>query len=99
MMVPDSALIGHIMFYEYGSADAQVFKFLKVLAFSGVRCCFDDRINVYVLSVTAQQLLDLLGMKANMKSYNDIANMELEGTLVTIQPTFYVSITMSPDCA
>jgi len=37
--------------------------------------------------------------KANMRSYNDTANMELEGTLFTMQPTFYVSITMSPDCA
>eukprot|EP00971_Amphidinium_carterae_P110921 2197168-Amphidinium_carterae.1 len=33
-----------------------------------------------------------------MKSYNDTANLELEGTLIATQPTFYVSITMSPDC-
>eukprot|EP00971_Amphidinium_carterae_P298918 5938810-Amphidinium_carterae.1 len=34
-----------------------------------------------------------------MKSYNDAANLELEGTLITTQPMLYVSITMSPDCA
>eukprot|EP00971_Amphidinium_carterae_P145408 2881437-Amphidinium_carterae.1 len=31
MMVPDYVLIGQIMFFVYGFADAQVFKFFKAL--------------------------------------------------------------------
>eukprot|EP00971_Amphidinium_carterae_P242998 4824856-Amphidinium_carterae.1 len=37
-----------------------------------------------VLSVIAQQLLVLFGMKADMKGYHDTAKMELEGTLITM---------------
>eukprot|EP00971_Amphidinium_carterae_P222739 4420526-Amphidinium_carterae.1 len=87
MMVPDYALFGHIMFCEFGFADALVFKFFKGLAFSGVLCCFDElnRINVDVLSVIAQQLLT--------------ATLAFDGTLIAMKPTFYVSITMSPDYA
>jgi len=99
MMVPDYALFGHIMFCEFGFADARVFKFFKGLAFSGAWCCFDEFncFNVEVLSVIAQQLLDLLDMKADMKSYNGTATLEFDGTLIAMKPTFYVSITMSPD--
>eukprot|EP00971_Amphidinium_carterae_P069744 1380184-Amphidinium_carterae.1 len=87
MMVPDYALIGHIMFCEFGFAEAQVFNFFKVLAFSGA------------FSVIAQQLKVLFGTKADMKSYNDIAAMEFEGTLITMKPTINVFITMSPGYA
>jgi len=101
MMVLDYALFGHIKFYEFGFADARVFKFFKGLSFSGVWCCFDELncINVDVLSLIAQQLLDLFGRTADMKSYSDSVTLEFDETLFTMKPTFYVSINMSPDYA
>eukprot|EP00971_Amphidinium_carterae_P347271 6489187-Amphidinium_carterae.1 len=98
MIVPDYVLIGMIMFYEYGFADAQVFKFFKGLALSDAWCCFDgfNGIGIEMLSVIAQQLKVLFGRNADMKYYIDIATMEFEGMLITMKPTFNVSIIMSP---
>eukprot|EP00971_Amphidinium_carterae_P076188 1504916-Amphidinium_carterae.1 len=68
MMVPDYALIGLIMFYEYGFADAQVFKLFKGLALSDAWCCFDgfNGIGFEMLSVITQQLKVLFGRHADM---------------------------------
>ena len=76
-------------------------KFFKGLAFSGAWCCFDEfnRINIEVLSVIAQQLLVLFGKKAELTSYNDETELEFEGTLIMMRPTFNVFITMNPGYA
>jgi len=76
-------------------------KFFKGLAFSGAWCCFDEfnRINIEVLSVIAQQLLVLFGKKAELVSYSDTAELEFEGTLIIMKPTFNVFITMNPGYA
>eukprot|EP00971_Amphidinium_carterae_P347311 6489250-Amphidinium_carterae.1 len=97
-MVPDYALIGQIMFYEYGFADAQVFKFFLGLAFSHTWCCFDgfNGIGFELLSVFAQQFKVLIGRNADMKCYIDTTTMKFESTLITMKPTFNVSITMNP---
>ncbi|CAE8610871.1 unnamed protein product [Polarella glacialis] len=76
-------------------------KFFKGLSFSGAWCCFDEfnRINIEVLSVIAQQLMVLFGKKAELASYNDTVELEFEGTLITMRPTFNVFITMNPGYA
>jgi dynein heavy chain len=76
-------------------------KFFKGLALSGAWCCFDEfnRINIEVLSVIAQQLLVLFGKKSELKSYNDTVELEFEGTLIVMRPTFNVFITMNPGYA
>eukprot|EP00971_Amphidinium_carterae_P060730 1201675-Amphidinium_carterae.1 len=94
MMVPDYALIGQIMFYEYGFADAQVFKFFKGLALSDAWCCFVG-FNGIGIAVIAQQLKVLFGRNADMKLYIDFASMEFEVTFITMKPTFNVFIIMN----
>eukprot|EP00435_Cladocopium_sp_Y103_P046086 s1680_g13.t1 len=76
-------------------------KFFKGLAFSGAWCCFDEfnRINIEVLSVIAQQLMVLFGRKAELGSYNETVELEFEGTLIVMKPTFNVFITMNPGYA
>merc|ERR1719327_2548340 len=73
-------------------------KFFKGLASSGAWCCFDEfnRINVEVLSVIAQQLLVLFGAKAELSGYTDTKDVEFEGSMIVIKPTFNVFITMNP---
>lgn len=68
-------------------------KFFKGLASAGAWCCFDEfnRINIEVLSVIAQQLLQLFGAKDK-----GIASIEFEGSNIKILPTFCVFITMNP---
>jgi len=76
-------------------------KFFKGLAFSGAWCCFDEfnRINIEVLSVIAQQLLVLFGKKAELPDLFATVELEFEGTLVVMKPTFNVYITMNPGYA
>mmetsp|Transcript_18662 Transcript_18662/g.41434 ORF Transcript_18662/g.41434 Transcript_18662/m.41434 type:complete len:1758 (-) Transcript_18662:2744-8017(-) len=76
-------------------------KFFKGLAVSGAWCCFDEfnRINIEVLSVIAQQLLQLFGAKAMLASYADTKELEFEGSTITMRPTFNVFITMNPGYA
>jgi len=76
-------------------------KFFKGLSSSGAWCCFDEfnRINIEVLSVIAQQLLQLFGAKKELKSYNDVAELEFDGTAILMKPTFNVFITMNPGYA
>merc|ERR1719191_768781 len=76
-------------------------KFFKGLAYSGAWCCFDEfnRINIEVLSVIAQQLLQLFNAKASLDSYSSTKELEFEGTLIIMKPTFNVFITMNPGYA
>jgi len=71
-------------------------KFFKGLASAGAWCCFDEfnRINIEVLSVIAQQLLQLFGEKAK-----GTLSIEFEGSIVRLQPTFCVFVTMNPGYA
>jgi dynein heavy chain len=71
-------------------------KFFKGLASSGAWCCFDEfnRINIEVLSVIAQQLQDLFRAKAEK-----VKEMRFEDTIIKVEPTFSVYITMNPGYA
>jgi dynein heavy chain len=73
-----------------------VAKFFKGLAAAGAWACFDEfnRINIEVLSVIAQQLLVLFGAKARQAH-----EVEFEGSLIKMKPTFSVFITMNPGYA
>lgn len=71
-------------------------KFFKGLASSGAWCCFDEfnRINIEVLSVIAQQLQELFRAKAEK-----LKEIKFEDTIIKIEPTFSVYITMNPGYA
>ena len=71
-------------------------KFFKGLAAAGAWCCFDEfnRINIEVLSVIAQQLLQLFGAKAR-----DEKEIIFEESHIAMKPTFCVFITMNPGYA
>jgi dynein heavy chain, axonemal len=70
--------------------------FFKGLAASGSWICFDEfnRINIEVLSVIAQQLLQLFGEKA--KGSREVV---FEESQIKMKPTFCVFITMNPGYA
>ena len=76
-------------------------KFFKGLASCGAWCCFDEfnRINIEVLSVIAQQLLVLFGAKAELAAYSDTKELDFEGSMICMYPTFNVFITMNPGYA
>jgi dynein heavy chain len=76
-------------------------KFFKGLASCGAWCCFDEfnRINIEVLSVIAQQLLQLFSAKANLSSYNMSWELDFEGSMIEMYPAFNVFITMNPGYA
>ena len=71
-------------------------KFFKGLAAAGAWCCFDEfnRINIEVLSVIAQQLLQLFGAKATGQT-----DIIFEESHICMKPTFCVFITMNPGYA
>jgi dynein heavy chain len=79
-----------------GMDHLMIAKFFKGLSASGAWCCFDEfnRINVEVLSVIAQQLLELFGAKAA-----NAAEIEFCGSKIAMKPTFCVFITMNPGYA
>ena len=79
-----------------GMDHLMIAKFFKGLTSSGAWCCFDEfnRINVEVLSVIAQQLLELFGAKAR-----DAEEITFCGSVIKMKPTFCVFITMNPGYA
>jgi dynein heavy chain len=76
-------------------------KFFKGLASTGAWCCFDEfnRIYIEVLSVIAQQLLQLFSAKQEIASYSESIELEFDSTLIRMRPTFNVFITMNPGYA
>ncbi|EGR28021.1 hypothetical protein IMG5_184910 [Ichthyophthirius multifiliis] len=68
-------------------------KFFKGLSSAGAWCCFDEfnRINIEVLSVIGQQLQVLLNAKAQFQQF-----VEFEGSLVRLDFSFSMFITMNP---
>jgi dynein heavy chain len=79
-----------------GMDHIMVAKFFKGLASSGAWACFDEfnRINIEVLSVIAQQLLQLFGAKGR-----NLPEIVFEESLIKMRPTFSVFITMNPGYA
>jgi len=66
------------------------------LCAAGAWCCFDEfnRINIEVLSVIAQQLLQLFGAKSRNET-----EVDFEESHIYLKPTFCVFITMNPGYA
>ena len=79
-----------------GMDHLMVGKFFKGLCSSGAWACFDEfnRIYIEVLSVIAQQLQTLLEKKRT-----GVTEFAFEGSIIRMQPTFSVFITMNPGYA